>query len=195
MVMLKVMPDDAPDRTLLLTKDFRAAVERLAADGVALRSWELAPVAVAEQTVQQVLDAYAGQVERLSRDEQFTIVDCVKFDPEDTDAWREKAAAARQTFLSEHRHSEDEVRFFAGGVGCFYLHLPPNVLAVVCEPGDLLSVPAGTTHWFDMGPEPTLCAIRFFERDDGWIGDFTGSDIATRFPDLPALLDEFETVR
>ena len=28
---------------------------------------------------------------------------------------------------------------------------------------------------------------------DGWIGDFTGSDIAQRFPDLPTLLAGFGT--
>lgn len=191
MVMLKVMPDDAPGTTLLSTKDFDEAVAALAKEGVRLRQWPLRPGTVAEMSVDDVLAAYADEITNIKAAENFSIVDCVKFDPADTDEWRAKAATARQTFLSEHRHTEDEVRFFAGGVGCFYLHLPPNVFAVVCEPGDLLSVPTGTTHWFDMGPVPTLCAIRFFERSDGWIGDFTGSDIAERFPDLPELLAGF----
>ena len=85
-----------------------------------------------------------------------------------------RRAAARSKFLAEHRHAEDEVRFFVAGRGCFYLHLEPEVLAVVCEGGDLLSVPAGTRHWFDMGSRPDFVAIRFFQQEDGWIGDFTG---------------------
>jgi len=48
--------------------------------------------------------------------------------------------------------------------------------------GDLTSVPDATPHWFDMGPEPDFTAIRFFTEADGWIGHFTGSDIAQRFP-------------
>src|SRR5260370_1019333 len=34
------------------------------------------------------------------------------------------------------------------------LHLEPEVVAVVREGGDLLSVPSGTRHWFDMGVRP-----------------------------------------
>jgi 1,2-dihydroxy-3-keto-5-methylthiopentene dioxygenase len=102
--------------------------------------------------------------------------------------WRAKAAAARSAFLAEHRHAEDEVRFFVAGRACFYLHLEPEVLAVVCESGDLLTVPAGTRHWFDMGSDPSFAAIRFFEREDGWIADFTGDAIGERFPTLDQLV-------
>ena len=72
--------------------------------------------------------------------------------------------------------------------GCFYLHLGEEVLAVVCEGGDLLSVPAGTLHWFDMGERPDFIAIRFFEEEDGWVGDFTGDKISAGFPTLDELL-------
>jgi 1,2-dihydroxy-3-keto-5-methylthiopentene dioxygenase len=48
--------------------------------------------------------------------------------------------------------------------------------------GDLIGVPDGTRHWFDMGPEPSFVAIRFFTEPDGWVGHFTGTDIAQRFP-------------
>ena len=30
-----------------------------------------------------------------------------------------------------------------------------------------------------MGPEPSFVAIRFFTEPDGWVGHFTGTDIAT----------------
>ena len=61
-----------------------------------------------------------------------------------------------------------------------------KVYEVLCEAGDLIAVPDGTTHWFDMGPEPSFVAIRFFTEPDGWVGHFTGSDIAQRFPRLEA---------
>ena len=44
------------------------------------------------------------------------------------------------------------------------------------------SVPAGILHWFDMGPEPNITAIRFFDNQEGWVPNFTGSDVAEKFP-------------
>jgi len=43
--------------------------------------------------------------------------------------------------------------------GAFYLRNDDTVLKVVCEQGDLLSVPKHTRHWFDMGPRPLLRKI------------------------------------
>jgi 1,2-dihydroxy-3-keto-5-methylthiopentene dioxygenase len=80
------------------------------------------------------------------------------------------------------------VRFFVAGRGCFYLRLAPEVVALVCEGGDLVSVPAGTRHWFDMGTRPEFVAIRLFEEQDGWIGEFTGDSIGARFPALDQLV-------
>ena len=87
----------------------------------------------------------------------------------------------RQKFLSEHTHSEDEVRFFVAGQGLFSLHIGENVYEVLCSQGDLISVPANTPHWFDMGPEPSFIAIRLFNNPEGWVANFTGSDIADHF--------------
>jgi 1,2-dihydroxy-3-keto-5-methylthiopentene dioxygenase len=56
------------------------------------------------------------------------------------------------------------------------------VYAVLCEKNDLISVPANTPHWFDMGPNPDFCAIRLFNNPDGWVAHFTGDEIAARFP-------------
>ena len=90
--------------------------------------------------------------------------------------------AARKKFLNEHTHDEEEIRYFVAGSGVFYLHVDGKVHAMLCTQGDLLSVPALTTHWFDMGTRPDFTAIRFFHDDDGWVGTFTGSDISTYFP-------------
>jgi 1,2-dihydroxy-3-keto-5-methylthiopentene dioxygenase len=108
--------------------------------------------------------------------------------PSDTPEWRERAASARQKFLAEHTHDDDEDRFFARGAGVFYLHVDGKVHAVLCEAGDLLSVPANTTHWFDMGTRPDYVAIRFFHDEDGWVGNFTGNLLAERFPDFDTLM-------
>jgi 1,2-dihydroxy-3-keto-5-methylthiopentene dioxygenase len=92
--------------------------------------------------------------------------------------------ALRAKFLEEHRHNEDEVRFFVAGQGLFTLHIDDHVYAVLCEKDDLISVPAGTPHWFDMSESPSFVAIRLFDNPDGWVAHFTGVDIAQRFPRL-----------
>ena len=87
-------------------------------------------------------------------------------------------------FNKEHTHSEDEVRFFVRGQGLFVMHVGDKVYSMLCEKDDLISVPAGTKHWFDMGPNPSFTAIRLFNNPEGWVAQFTGDDIASRFPGL-----------
>ena len=107
----------------------------------------------------------------------FKTVDVVSIAPDNP-----QKEAMRAKFLDEHFHKEDEVRFFVAGSGLFTLHVGGKVYEVLCEQGDLIAVPDGTTHWFDMGPEPSFVAIRFFTEPDGWVGHFTGTDIAGKFP-------------
>ncbi|MBV8158028.1 MAG: cupin, partial [Dyella sp.] len=82
-------------------------------------------------------------------------------------------------------HSEDEVRFFVAGAGQFTLHIDGKVFDVLCEQGDLIGVPDGTRHWFDMSEAPYFVAIRLFTNKDGWVANFTGETIAERFPRMP----------
>lgn len=184
MTVLQIM-SAADAQVLLRTTDADAIARELAPHGVHFERWETREAAPGDD----VLAAYADEVARISETGGFRLVDVVRMRPDDTDpAWPELARAAREKFLSEHRHDEDEVRFFVDGRGCFYLHLDDRVYAVVCERGDLLSVPAGTRHWFDMGTRPEFCAIRFFQEEDGWVGDFTGDPIASTIPYLDELL-------
>jgi 1,2-dihydroxy-3-keto-5-methylthiopentene dioxygenase len=99
-------------------------------------------------------------------------------------------SAFRQKFLAEHIHDDFEVRFFVEGSGLFYLHNEDKVYAVLCEQGDLISVPANTTHWFDMGENPRFTCIRLFTTADGWVANFTGSEIAKTFPTFDQYIAE-----
>ena len=151
---------------LRATEDSDAIAVALADIGVWFERWP-----AAEQ------DARVGAL----RTKGYTTIDTVSVGPDhpDRDAMRAK-------FLSEHRHAEDEVRYFVEGTGLFTLREGGRVYAVLCEAGDLISVPAGMRHWFDMGPRPSFTAIRFFRTPEGWVGDFTGDPIADRFPRLEA---------
>ncbi|MER5558842.1 cupin [Streptomyces sp. CB01201] len=188
MTLLQVMSAEDAGTVVLRTRDEADIVRALQPRGVAFERWPLRIQVAADVDSDALVAAYRAEIDGLCAQQGLQLVDVARIHAEDTPEAREKAATARSTFLEEHRHAEDEVRFFAHGTGCFYLHLDGQVFAVVCEAGDLLSVPAGTPHWFDMGLRPEFAAIRFFEKQDGWVGDFTGEPIAQHFPRLDALL-------
>lgn len=191
MTVLQIMPEDEPDVVSLRTTDLEKIVAELAPLGVTLDRWDADAELADDADQDAVLAAYREQVEQLSAEGGYQVVDVVRLRPDDSDPeWPAKARAARTKFLDEHTHDEDEVRFFVEGTGCFYLHADGRVYAVVCSTGDLLSVPRGTTHWFDMGERPRFTSIRFFQGEDGWVGNFTRDSIASRFPSLDALLAE-----
>jgi 1,2-dihydroxy-3-keto-5-methylthiopentene dioxygenase len=88
-------------------------------------------------------------------------------------------------FNQEHRHAEDEVRFIVTGRGIFYIHPEAAALfSIEIEEGDLINVPAGTKHWFDLCADRTIRAIRLFRERAGWTPLYTGDDIATGYQPL-----------
>ena len=189
MTRLVVLPDDDPSVTLLDTADPEVVAAELTALGIRYERWKASHLLADDAGQDDVLAAYADDVRRLCDEGGYVTVDVVRMRRTDDDdaTWAAKVTAGREKFLAEHTHDDDEVRFFVEGGGGFYLRLQGKVHVVLCEQGDLLGVPADTTHWFDMGTNPHFAAIRFFRIDDGWVGRFTGSDIAARFPTYDAL--------
>ncbi|GIH23860.1 acireductone dioxygenase [Acrocarpospora phusangensis] len=186
MTYLTVYTDGDTPGTLLRTEDTAEIATALKEIGVRLRHWRtVGGLDGAGQD--EILAAYREEVAQVVAEEGYSFVDVAQLHPDDSPDWPERASAARNKFLAEHTHDDDEVRFFVAGSGIFYLHVDGKVHAVLCEPGDLLSVPARTTHWFDMGTRPDFTAIRFFHDDDGWVGDFTGDPVAARIPDYDTI--------
>ena len=162
----------------LTTVDPEQIREVLATAGIDFEQWSTVEVSDTDSP-EQILTHYAQWLGDLKQRGGYSTADVIAVMPDNP-----QRAALREKFLEEHTHSEDEVRFFVAGRGAFYLHIGDRVLVVVCEQGDLLQVPANTQHWFDMGPEPKLVAIRIFTRADGWVARFTGNQISQRFPRL-----------
>jgi len=187
MTLLVTWADTDPDTALVQTTDTDEIIRQLDKIGIAFDQWDAAADLAPGASTDDVLAAYRDQVDKLIADHGFTVVDVAQLQPSDEPSWPDVAAGARAKFLEEHTHGEDEVRFFVRGSGVFYLHLDGHVHAVRCEAGDLLSVPALTTHWFDMGTAPNFAAIRFFLNEDGWVGEFTGDPLASRFADFDTL--------
>lgn len=171
--------DEAGQPTEVATNDFDTIAARLADHGVQFERWQATEKLADNAEQAEVLKAYQKSIDKLNDQYRFQSVDVVALRPDNP-----QKEEFRQKFFSEHSHADFELRFFVDGSGLFYLHLGDKVFLVLCEKGDLISVPANTPHWFDMGENPNFKCIRLFTTEEGWLGFFTGSDIATRFPDM-----------
>ena len=177
MSRLRIFDHDTPATPRVATSDRAEIAEHLKPLGVTFEQWTAAGEVRPGDPPERVMEAYRADIDRLVGERGFRSVDVVSIAPDHPE--REQM---RAKFLDEHFHKEDEVRFFVAGSGLFTLHVDGRVYEVLCTQGDLIAVPDSTTHWFDMGPEPSFVAIRFFTEPDGWVGHFTGTDIAQRFP-------------
>jgi len=171
--------DDKPVEKLT---DHQAIADTLSAIGVQFERWDAGQALGTDADQDEVLSAYKNDIDRLNEQFGFTTVDVVALGPD-----HPQKAEMRAKFLDEHTHADFEIRFFVDGSGIFYIHKNDRVYATLCEKGDLISVPANTTHWFDMGENPNFKCIRFFTTPEGWVGNFTGNDIARKFPSFDQL--------
>jgi 1,2-dihydroxy-3-keto-5-methylthiopentene dioxygenase len=181
MSRLRIFAEDNSGTPMLSVSDHAGIAQELGHVGVRFELWEASKPVAPGASQEDVIAAYRDDIERLKRDGGYQAVDVISLTPEHPDR-----ATLRQKFLNEHTHSEDEVRFFVAGRGLFTLHIGTHVYEVLCEKGDLIGVPDGTRHWFDMSESPYFVAIRLFTNKEGWVANFTGSDIAGKFPRLPA---------
>ena len=179
MSRLKVDAESEPAKPLHETSTHAKIAEELGKIGVRFEQWETPVQLEPGAAPDRVIEAYRADIDRLMRDQGYQAVDVVSLHP--THPQKDEF---RQKFLNEHTHSEDEVRFFVAGKGLFTLHVDEKVYEILCQQGDLIGVPDGTRHWFDMGPNPFFVAIRLFTNPAGWVANFTGEDIAQKFPRL-----------
>ena len=154
--------------------------ERLHAKNVRFERWAADRDLGENPEPANVIEAYQHAIDRLVEEKGYQSWDVISMRADNP-----QKETLREKFLSEHTHGEDEVRFFVEGAGLFCLHLDGQVYQILCEKNDLISVPAGTPHWFDMGSSPNFTAIRIFDNQDGWVAHFTGDTIADAYPRLP----------
>jgi 1,2-dihydroxy-3-keto-5-methylthiopentene dioxygenase len=177
MSRLTVYNDAAPDSPVLRTEEAGAIAEALRPIGVRFERWD-SPVALGDDaTPEAILAAYRPYLDGLMGPGGAGSADVISLAPDNP-----AGPAMRQKFLSEHIHTEDEVRFFVRGSGSFVMHVDGRVYDAHCTQGDLISVPAGTKHWFDAGERPSFTALRVFQDTTGWTPHYTGDAISERFP-------------
>lgn len=177
MSQLTIFADCNGSNALLTTQDATQITAELNKVNVRFEQWQ-ASATITETTSQNdIINAYSSDIERLKQQGGYQTVDVISLAKGNP-----AAEELRAKFLFEHTHSEDEVRFFVKGQGLFCLHINDKVYQVLCQQGDLISVPELTPHWFDMGSNPEFTAIRLFNNTEGWVAQSTESEIAKQFP-------------
>ncbi|AUQ26521.1 acireductone dioxygenase [Dickeya zeae] len=179
MSALTIFSDTDAHQPVWQSRDAEAIAQQLSAINVRFERWQADRDLGATPSSEEVLAAYQHEIDKLVAEKGYQSWDVVSIRADNP-----QKEAMRSKFLSEHTHGEDEVRFFVEGAGLFCLHVNGQIFQILCEKNDLLSVPAGVPHWFDMGSEPHFTAIRLFNNPDGWIAQFTGDAIADAYPKL-----------
>jgi len=165
MAVLRI-PDE--QRSLSAHDEIR---DYLAGIGIEYERWELAADVAADASAEQVLSAYAPQIDELRRRGGYVTADVI-----DVNADTPGLDAMLSKFNIEHRHDEDEVRYIVAGRGLFHIHPDAGpVVALEVEAGDLIRVPRGTLHWFDLCGDRRIRAIRLFQDMSGWTPHYTHS--------------------
>lgn len=177
MSRLRIFTEADYEQPLEEIREHGAISRALGEHGIRFERWHAAADIEPGAAPEAVISAYRADIDRLMVEKGYQSFDVISLSPE-----HPQKTDLRQKFLNEHTHSEDEVRFFVAGSGLFTLHIGERVYEVLCEQGDLIGVPDNTRHWFDMGPNPYFVAIRLFTNVSGWVANFTGTDIAQRYP-------------
>ena len=154
-----------------------AVRERLSRVGITFERWQPSHPLGPSAPPEDVLRAYGGEIERLKKEGGYVTADVIDVKP-DTPG----LDAMLAKFSREHWHDEDEVRYIVRGRGLFHIHpRQGKVFALEVVPGDLIRVPRGTWHWFDLCSDRNVRAIRLFQDVSGWTPHYTESGVDARF--------------
>ena len=149
----------------------------LATIGIDYEVWTPSHPVPPDAPSDQILQAYSSEIDTLKASGNYVTADVVNVNPQTPglDAMLAK-------FSREHWHDEDEVRFIIQGRGVFHIHPQQSpVVAIEVEAGDLIRVPRGTWHWFDLCSDRHIRAIRLFQDPSGWAPTYTESGIDAGF--------------
>jgi 1,2-dihydroxy-3-keto-5-methylthiopentene dioxygenase len=82
-----------------------------------------------------------------------------------------------------HTHADDEVRYIIDGEGIFGFVRPDgSQVELTIEPEEYINVPANTEHWFCLTARRRIKAVRYFTTTEGWIPEYTHTEINFRSP-------------
>jgi 1,2-dihydroxy-3-keto-5-methylthiopentene dioxygenase len=160
--------------------DRQELTEYLAGCGIDYEQWTPQHSLEAHPSAEEVLAAYATEIEKLKALGGYVTADVI-----DVSEQTPGLDVMLAKFNREHWHDEDEVRFIIAGHGLFHIHPQDKpVMAIEVGPGDLIRVPRGTLHWFDLCADRRIRAIRLFQDTAGWTPHYSESGTEREFQPL-----------
>lgn len=148
--------------------DEQSIRECLTSYGIDYERWTPEHELATDAPAEEVLKAYYKEIDKLKAQGGYVTADVINVTPE-TPGLDEMLAK----FDREHWHDEDEVRFVIAGHGMFHINGDKGVIAIEVGPGDLIRVPRGTRHWFNLCSDRRIRAIRLFQDVSGWTPHYT----------------------
>ena len=149
----------------------------LAGHGIEYERWKPSHPIADNAPAEDILQAYSTEIDALKERGGYVTADVIDVNPA-TPGLDEMLAK----FKREHWHDEDEVRFVIAGRGVFHIHSTDGaVLGIEVEAGDLIRVPRGTLHWFNLCSDRRIRAIRLFQDTTGWTPHYTESRVDENF--------------
>ena len=158
-------------------KDAEEIASALADHGIEYERWKPAHPVADNAPPEEILSAYSSEIAALKERGGYVTADVIDVNPA-TPGLDEMLAK----FNREHWHDEDEVRFIIAGHGLFHIHSTTGeVLAIEVEAGDLIRVPRGTLHWFNLCSDRRIRTIRLFQDTAGWTPHYSESRVDENF--------------
>ena len=158
-------------------KDAAEITSALAGHGIEYERWKPSHPIADNAPAEEILRAYSTEIEALKERGGYVTADVIDVNPA-TPGLDEMLAK----FNREHWHDEDEVRFIIAGHGLFHIHTTTGVvLGIEVEAGDLIRVPRGTLHWFNLCADRRIRTIRLFQDTAGWTPHYSESRVDENF--------------
>jgi len=123
---------------------------------------------------QEIINAYKEELDKLKKEKGYITEDIVILS-ENTP----NLEVLLDKFKREHHHIDDEVRFVVDGSGIFPIKIDGEIVEIHVGPGDLIVVPAGARHWFELDDSRKIKCIRVFKTPDGWEAIYNENERAT----------------
>jgi 1,2-dihydroxy-3-keto-5-methylthiopentene dioxygenase len=113
----------------------------------------------------EILNVFAGEIADISERRGYKAQDVISLSENTPDL-----ETLLVNFKNEHHHTDDEVRFIVSGHGVFVIQgKDGDFFEVHLNPGDLISVPENTRHYFTLEEDRKVVAVRIFVTAEGWV--------------------------
>ena len=145
----------------------------LASRGILYEQWDISKLPTNLQEKYQLTDEEKEAILSTFRDEIQDVSERRGYETADVISLSDATPNLDEllvNFQKEHHHTDDEVRFIVSGHGIFAIDdTERGYFNIELNPGDLISVPVNTRHYFTLQDDRQVVAVRIFVTTEGWV--------------------------